>query len=114
LTALIGASKTPGIQDVVVSDTGVLFEHVGGWADIRRQVPLGAETTMMMAYSMSKTITAVVALQLVEAATRNWKIAVASANDNRSYHSWVNRAVIRERSGGLERKRELPAWCKCS
>ena len=66
LTAFIRASKAPGIQYLVVDSTGVLFEYVGGWADIRRQVPVDAATTMM-AYSMSKTITAVAVLQLVEA-----------------------------------------------
>ena len=66
LNALTRASKTPGIQYVVVNATDVLFEYAGGWADIRRQVPVDAATTMM-AYSMSKTITAVAALQLVEA-----------------------------------------------
>jgi D-alanyl-D-alanine carboxypeptidase len=66
LQALTSASKTPGIQYVVVNATEVLLEYSGGWADIRRQVPVDAATTMM-AYSMSKTITAVAALQLVEA-----------------------------------------------
>lgn len=66
MTALTRASKTPGIQYVVVNATGVLFEHAAGWADIRREVPVDADTTMM-AYSMSKTITAVAAVQLVEA-----------------------------------------------
>jgi CubicO group peptidase (beta-lactamase class C family) len=65
LTALTAASKVPGIQYVIVTPTGALFQHAGGWADIRHQVPLDDGTTMM-AYSMSKTITAVAALQLVE------------------------------------------------
>ena len=39
LTALTVASKTPGVQYLMVNATGVLFEYAGGWADIRRQVP---------------------------------------------------------------------------
>jgi D-alanyl-D-alanine carboxypeptidase len=66
LTARAGMSKTPGIQYYVVNATDVVFGHTGGWADIGRQVPVDAATTMM-AYSMSKTITAVATLQLVEA-----------------------------------------------
>jgi CubicO group peptidase (beta-lactamase class C family) len=66
LNALTRASKTPGIQYVVVNATGVAFAYAGGWADIRRQVPVDAATTMM-AYSMSKTITAGATLQPVEA-----------------------------------------------
>jgi D-alanyl-D-alanine carboxypeptidase len=56
----------PGIQYVVVDADRVVFEYAGGWADIRGRVPLGRDTTMM-AYSMSKTITAVAVLQLVGA-----------------------------------------------
>jgi Beta-lactamase len=65
LAALTAASTAPGLQYVVVTAGGVLFEHASGWADIRRQVPLEGTTTMM-AYSMSKTITAVAVLQQVE------------------------------------------------
>ena len=54
LTALTADSKLPGVQYVVVTSEGVLFEHYSGWADIRRHVPVDAATTMM-AYSMSKT-----------------------------------------------------------
>jgi CubicO group peptidase (beta-lactamase class C family) len=66
LHGLTAASKAPGIRYLVVTPAGVMFEHASGWADIRRQVPLDGATTMM-AYSMSKTITAVAVLQLVEA-----------------------------------------------
>jgi len=66
LNALTTDSKAPGIQYLVVTSTGVLFEHCSGSADIRRGVPVDSTTTMM-AYSMSKTITAAAALQLVEA-----------------------------------------------
>jgi D-alanyl-D-alanine carboxypeptidase len=66
LARLIGAAKTPGLQYLVVNSTDVLFEYNGGWADIHSQRPVDAATTMM-AYSMSKTITAVAVLQLIEA-----------------------------------------------
>ena len=65
LSALVRASKTPGIQYLVVDATRVVFEYDGGWADIRRKAAMDATTTMM-AYSMSKTITAAAVLQLVE------------------------------------------------
>ena len=42
-----------------------MFEYAGGWADIRHRVAMTATT--MMAYSMSKTITAAAVLQLVAA-----------------------------------------------
>ena len=66
LTAVTEASKTPGIQYLVAKSTGIVFEHISGWADIRRRMSVDTGTTMM-AYSMSKTITAAAVLQLVEA-----------------------------------------------
>ena len=66
LEAVITQAKTPGLQYVVVGSSGTLFDYAGGWADIRSRSPMDAATTMM-AYSMSKTITAVAVLRLVAA-----------------------------------------------
>jgi CubicO group peptidase (beta-lactamase class C family) len=65
LNALAGGAKTPGLQYVVVTASDIAFNFAGGLADIRRQAIVDAGTTMM-AYSMSKTITAVAVLQLVD------------------------------------------------
>ena len=66
LNALVARSKTPGLQYLVVDRERLRFEHDAGWADIGHHVPMTAATTMM-AYSMSKTITAAAVLQLVAA-----------------------------------------------
>jgi CubicO group peptidase (beta-lactamase class C family) len=58
--------RTPGVQYLVVDSSGVRFEYAGGWADIARRMPMDSSITLM-AYSMSKTITAVAVLQLVQA-----------------------------------------------
>lgn len=58
-------TKVPGLQYVVVDAEGPLFEYAGGWADIQQQRPMTPDTTMM-AFSMTKTFTAVAVLQLVE------------------------------------------------
>lgn len=65
LDALVRDSKTPGIQYLVVAPEQTVFEYAGGWADIARHRPMNPATTLM-AYSMSKTITAAAVLQLVE------------------------------------------------
>jgi len=65
LSRLTRSSRTPGIQYLVVTSKGVLFAHVSGLSDIRRQVRMDAEATLM-AYSMSKTITAAAVLTLVQ------------------------------------------------
>ena len=66
LDAVVRDSKTPGIQYLVVTPDHPVFEYAGGWADIAGRRPMNAATTLM-AYSMSKTITAAAMLQLVEA-----------------------------------------------
>src|SRR5205823_1445832 len=65
LEAFVRDSKTPGLQYIVVDRVTTLFEHFGGIADLATHRPMQSGTTMM-AYSMSKTITAAAVLQLVE------------------------------------------------
>ena len=65
LQSLVGP-KTPGLRYLVVDPEATLFEYHGGAADLATARPMLAGTTMM-AYSMSKTITAAAVLQLVEA-----------------------------------------------
>jgi D-alanyl-D-alanine carboxypeptidase len=58
-------TKVPGLSYVVVDTVNRVFNYAGGWADIRNQQPISPETTLM-AYSMTKTFTAVAVLQLAE------------------------------------------------
>lgn len=60
------SKKTPGLQYVAVDRSTVLVERHQGAADLDTGRAMLADTTMM-AYSMSKTITAVAVLQLVDA-----------------------------------------------
>jgi D-alanyl-D-alanine carboxypeptidase len=55
----------PGTQCLAVSADGVVHESVTGFVDVAKRRPMDAATTMM-AYSMSKTITAAAVLTLVE------------------------------------------------
>ena len=64
LDALIRKSKTPGIQYVVVDSNSTIMDYASGFADIKQNIRLEPRTTMM-AYSMTKTFTAVAILQLV-------------------------------------------------
>jgi len=58
-------SEVPGLQYTVVAADRTLFEHAGGWASIRNRKAMTLDTTLM-AYSMTKTFTAVAILQLAE------------------------------------------------
>jgi CubicO group peptidase (beta-lactamase class C family) len=62
---LVRHSIVPGIQYLVVAPDEVVFEYADGWADIAGGRRLDSATTMM-AYSMSKTITAAAVLKLVD------------------------------------------------
>jgi D-alanyl-D-alanine carboxypeptidase len=61
----VAGTEVPGLQYVVVTASDVRFDYAGGWADIARQRPMTRDTTMM-AFSMTKTLTAAAVLQLVE------------------------------------------------
>jgi D-alanyl-D-alanine carboxypeptidase len=58
-------SHVPGLQYTVVDANGIVFEYAGGWADIKNQRKMTPGVTLM-AYSMTKTFTAVAVMQLVE------------------------------------------------
>jgi len=58
-------SEVPGLQYIVVDAKGILFEFAGGFADIQNQKAMTLDTTLM-AYSMTKTCTAIAILQLAE------------------------------------------------
>ena len=65
IRAAVRKSQAPGIQYVAVARSSVLFECHAGLADLTTQRPMRADTSMM-AFSMSKTLTAVAVLQLVD------------------------------------------------
>jgi D-alanyl-D-alanine carboxypeptidase len=65
LDSIVRGSHTPGLQFVVVTAAGSVFEYIGGSADLARRRPMGSGTTMM-AYSMSKTFTAAAVLQVID------------------------------------------------
>jgi CubicO group peptidase (beta-lactamase class C family) len=64
LTEYVRKERVPGLQYVAIDGTTTLIDFCGAFADLRGR-PMSVDTTMM-AYSMSKTITAAAILQLVE------------------------------------------------
>jgi D-alanyl-D-alanine carboxypeptidase len=64
LDALVPADS-PGIQYIIVDKSNIIFEHCSGLADIKSRTPLNMDHTMA-AFSMTKPITAIAILQLVE------------------------------------------------
>ncbi len=59
------SSEFPGVQYCVFGPDSLIFSYAGGVADVAEGTPV-LENTTMMAYSMTKTITAAAILQLCE------------------------------------------------
>jgi len=57
--------RLPGVALAIARDGEVAFEHYTGWADRSRNVPLTPDTIFRI-FSMTKPITSIAALQLVE------------------------------------------------
>ena len=64
LTQYVG-KQVPGLQYVVVNANEVIYEFAGGMADVLNKQSMTLNTTLM-AYSMTKTFTAIAALQSVD------------------------------------------------
>ena len=78
-------SEVPGLQYIVVTADRVLFEYAGGWADIQGQKAMTLDTTLM-AYSMTKTFTAVAILQLAEQRKLSLDDMIDRYLPNAAYH----------------------------
>lgn len=92
LQGAIRRRQTPGLQYVVVNQSATVFEAHEGLADIAAGRPMLGGTTMM-AYSMSKTITAAAVLQLVEAGRVRLDDPVAQYLD---WQPYGNRITVRQ------------------
>lgn len=78
-------SEVPGLQYIAVTADRVLFEYAGGWADIQGQKAMTLDTTLM-AYSMTKTFTAVAILQLAEQRKLSLDDVIDRYLPNAAYH----------------------------
>jgi D-alanyl-D-alanine carboxypeptidase len=100
LQTAISRHRTPGLQYIVVNGSSTLFEAHEGLADIAAGRPMLAGTTMM-AYSMSKTITAAAVLQLVEAGRLRLDDPVAQYVDWQPYGSGITIRQLLSHTSGI-------------
>ena len=100
LNGLVRDSKTPGIQYLVVASEQTVFEYVGGWANIAGNRPMDPGTTLM-AYSMSKTITAVAVLQLAEAQIVNLDESIDRYLDLQPYGPGITIRELLSHTSGI-------------
>ena len=78
-------SEVPGLQYIAVTADQVIFEYADGWADIQGQKAMTLDTTLM-AYSMTKTFTAVAILQLAEQRKLSLDDVIDRYLPNAAYH----------------------------
>jgi len=100
LDKLIRNGEAPGIQYLAVTSEHVVFEYADGWADIAGGRRLDSATTMM-AYSMSKTITAAAILQLVEARKVNLDAAIDTYLETQPYGADVTVRQLLSHTSGI-------------
>lgn len=65
LQSLVDKGAAPGLQYVALDRNGTVASCAVGWADVAQRRPMTPLTTLM-AYSMSKTVTAIAVLQVVQ------------------------------------------------
>lgn len=100
LDELVRNERVPGIQYVVVAPGGPLFEYAGGWADIAAGRRLDASTTMM-AYSMSKPITAAAILQLIASGRVGLEEPIATYLEAQPYGSEITLRQLLSHTSGI-------------
>ena len=81
----------PGIQYIAVNEKDVIFSRSIGLADIKNKIPLSPGHTMT-AFSMTKTLTAIAVLQLVE----QGKINLNSRASNYIKHPYDSGITVRQ------------------
>lgn len=81
----------PGIQYIAINERDIVFSRSIGLADIKNKIPLSIRHTMT-AFSMTKTLTAIAVLQLVE----QGKINLNSKASNYIEHPYDSGITIRQ------------------
>ncbi|MCP4299663.1 MAG: beta-lactamase family protein [Gammaproteobacteria bacterium] len=104
------AQNVPGISAVVIRNNEVIFAGASGVADLETARPMTADTVMYMG-SLSKILTAVLALQLVESDKLALEDAVAGiAIESETDTSTIRVTHLLTHSAGLEREGDFGYW----
>lgn len=100
LSTLVTTGVVPGAQYVACTASGEIEACAAGWADQGLRAPMTLETTLM-AYSMTKTVTAIAVLQLVDTGQLDVDARVASLLPDSPYGSDLCVAHLLAHTGGL-------------
>ncbi len=95
----LSSTNDPGIQYVIVNKNTVVFAHSVGMADIQNKILLNLDHTMA-AFSMTKTLTAIAILQLVERGNIKLNSQV-SQYVKHPYHSEITLRQLLSHTSGI-------------
>ncbi len=104
------AQDIPGVSAVVVSDDKVLFSGASGVANLKSAAPMSADSVLYIG-SVSKVLTAVLVLQLVEAKELSFGAPIGGVGlDQVTDHAPISLAHLLSHSAGLEREGNFGYW----
>jgi len=98
IDSCIMENEFPGIQYVVVDKDKVLYEYYGGYSDVKNKTPMISENTLN-AFSVTKLITAIAILQLVENGKLKLEDKISDYVVNIPYPNITIREVLTHSSG---------------
>lgn len=93
-------TKTPGIQYVALERGEAIIDYAGGWSDIINSKEMTSSVTMN-GYSMTKVITAIAVLQLVEAGKVELSTSVSDFVPESPFGQDVTISQLLSHTGGL-------------
>lgn len=100
----------PGISAVIVSDDKVKFSGASGVADLKSATPMSADSVLYIG-SVSKVLTAVLVLQLVESGKLSLSTPIADVGlDRVTDHTPISVAHLLSHSAGLDREGDFGYW----
>lgn len=104
------AQEVPGVSAVVVRRDTVLFAGASGVTDLETAHPMTADTVMYMG-SLTKILTAILTLQLIEADTLRLEDALTGiATESRRNSAMIRVEHLLTHSAGLEREGNFGYW----
>lgn len=100
IDSLTDKAHIPGIQYIVLDPQRIIYERYAGLSDIKNSISMKAGTTMM-AYSMTKTLTAIAILQLVEKGVLELDTGIAKYLPEKPYGGNITIRQLLSHTAGL-------------
>ena len=107
LNALLDEQRTPGLQYIFADADQLLFRFNGGYADLKRKVPVRADTTFN-GYSITKTFTAAAIVKLAIEGKVDLDAPIAIYIDDFPYEQSPTVRQTLQHTGGFPNPNPMP------